>query len=351
MLHNPDVGKGVQLTSSVKNVIKIEKGDVAFGTINPQTNTIYLSYRDLNLVLAVDITTKVITKIPIFKPKYIQINPETNMVYVIANGKVSVIDGATNKKVKEIQENVPFARFLSINPLTNLLYVSYNNGSDKSRKKNPIDKVVVFDGSTHLKIKEISKGLREPEGLAVDPQSNRIFITNSKISTISVMDGNSNIVIDQIEIPRDKLGWLSSSWQRLDNVVMINNKTKLLYVVGTVGSSDSSGGAEQFCLFVVYINDKRLIKRLVLDGSASDICASVGINPQNNSIYIRKQSKNAILIMDEFAETNRVSVELIKMGFLKKIFSDKADPIIVNPATNKVYQTEGKLGLLLEMDG
>jgi DNA-binding beta-propeller fold protein YncE len=345
------VEKDIQLTENVKNVIKIEKGDVSFGTINPQTNTIYLAYRDLNLILAVNINTKVTTKIPIFKPKYIQVNPETNMVYVIANGAVAVIDGKTNEKAREIQENAPFARFLSVNPVKNLLYVTYNNASDKSRKKNPIDRVVVYDGSTFSKIKETYQGLRQPEGLAVDPQSNQIFIANSKISTISVLDGDSHTVIDQIEIPREKLGWLSSSWQRLDNIIMINAKTRFLYVVGTVGSSDAGGGGERFCLFVVYINEKQLIKRVTLDGSATDVCSSIGINPQSNSLYIRKPSKNAILIMDDFAETNRKSVELIKMGFLKKIFSEKPDPIIVNPDTNKVYQTEGKLGLLLEMDG
>ena len=352
MLYDPeDLGKGVQLTSSVKNVIKIPKGDLAFGTINPKSNTIYLAYRDLNLILAVDINTKVTTKIPIFKPKYIQVNPETNMIYVIANGAVSVIDGKTNTKVTEIEENAPFARFLAINPQKNLLYVTYNNGSDKSRKKDPIDRVVVYDGSTFSKIRETYQGLREPEGLAVDPQTNQIYVTNSKTSTISVMDGNSNMVIDHIEIPKNKLGWLSSSWQRLDNIVILNNKTNLLYVIGTTGASGEGGGVDQFCLFVVYINEKQLIKRVTLDGSATDICSSVGINPQSNSLFIRKPTKNAILIMDDFAETNRKSVELIKLGFFKKVFSDKSDPIIVNPDTNKVYQTEGKLGLLLEMDG
>jgi DNA-binding beta-propeller fold protein YncE len=334
------------------DVIKIEKGDISFGAINPKTNTMYLGYKNLNMILVVDINAKkILTKIQIFKPKFIQINPETNMVYVIANGTVSIIDGATNKLVKEIQDDAPFARFLAINPEKNLLYVTYNNGSDKSRKKDPIDKLVVFDGLTHSKINEISLGLKEPEGLAIDNQSNHIYVANSKTSTVSVLDGTSNSIIDYIEFPGDKFGWLGGGYQRLDNIVMLNNRTNLLYVVGTIGSSGDGGGAELFCLFVVNVSDKQLIHKQNLDGSASEICASVGINPQNDLVYIRKPSKNAILIMDGYAKTTIDSVELTKTGFFKKMFSDKADPIIVNQATNKVYQADGKSGLLLEIDG
>ena len=187
--------------------------------------------------------------------------------------------------------------------------------------------------------------------MAVDIQSNHIFVANSKLSTISVIDGISNSVIALIEIPRDKLAWIGSGWQRLDNIIIINNKTKFLYVVGTIGSSGDVGGAEPFCLYVVYSTGKQLIHKQTLDGGASDICPSVAINEQSDRVYIRKPSKNAIQIFDGFAKTNIASVELTKMGFFKKIFSDKADPIIVNQSTNKVYQADGKLGLLFEIDG
>src|SRR3972149_989972 len=182
----------------VTDMVQIEKGEMSFGAINPKTNTIYLGYKNLNLILVVDMNTKkAVKKIPLFKPKFIQVNPETNIVYVIANGTVSVIDGATNIKVREIEENAPFARFLAIDKAKNLLYVTYNNASDKSRKKNPIDRVVVYDGSTHSKINEIIHGLSEPEGLAIDTQSNLIFVANSKINTVSIIDRTSNSVIDQ----------------------------------------------------------------------------------------------------------------------------------------------------------
>ncbi|MGQ0795555.1 MAG: YncE family protein [Nitrosopumilaceae archaeon] len=351
MLNNPDVAKGVQLTDSVTNAIKIEKGDISFGAINPQTNAIYLGYRDSNMILAVDIFTKVLTKVPILKPKYIQVNPQTNMVYVITNGTVSIIDGATNKLVKEIDEDAPFAKFLSINPSKNLVYVTYSNASDKSRKKDPIDKLAVFDATTFSKIKETSLGLKEPSGLAVDLQSNLVHVANSKISSISVLDGISLALTDTISVPGEKHGWLANNWQRLDNIVMINNNTKLLYVVGTTGSSGDGGGAEQFCIYVVYLDDKQLVHKLTLDGSASEICSSVVINQQNEKVYVRKPTKNAIQIMDGFAKASMADVELTKVGFFKKMFSDKSDPIIFNPSTSKLYQADGKSGLLLEIDG
>ena len=353
MLHNPGDGlKGVSLTDKVTNVTRIEKGEISFGALNPNSNIMYLGYKNSNLILVVDINEKkILAKIPLSKPKYIQVNPKTNLIYVIGNGKVSVIDGATNNKITEIKDNAPFARFLAINPEKNLLYVTYNNASDKSRKKNPIDKVVVYDGSTCSKIKEIIHGLKQPEGLAIDVPSNHLFVANSKINTVSVIDGMSNSIIDHIEIPHEKLAWLSSSWQRLDNIAIINQKTKMLYLVGTTGSSGDGGGADQFCLYVVYVTDKKLIYKQTLDGSASDICPSVSINEQNDRVYIRKPSKNAIQIMDGFAKTSIASVELTKIGFFKKIFSDKADPIIVNQSTNKVYQADGRLGLLFEIDG
>lgn len=245
--HEVGIHNNFQLTDKIKNVIKIEKGDITFGAINPSSNKIYLSYQSLNFILVVDINTKnILDKIPVNSPEQIQINHTTNMVYVIANGKVTIIDGSTNKITKELEEYSSFARFLSVDPLKNLLYVSYHNESDRSRKKDPINSVLSFDWSSHLKIGEINQGLDEPEGLVVDPQSNLIYVANSRINTISIIDGSKfERINDTIKIPYLKDHWYDiggSSWQRLDNIAMFNNNKKLLYIVGAIGAS---GGAEE----------------------------------------------------------------------------------------------------------
>jgi hypothetical protein len=45
------------------------------------------------------------------------------------------------------------------------------------------------------------------------------------------------------------------------------------------------------------------------------------------------------------------TVKMIKMGFWKRVFTCRLEPITVNPVTNKVYVPDSRFGLLYVVDG
>lgn len=102
---------------------------------------------------------------------------------------------------------------------------------------------------------------------------------------------------------------------------------------------------------MIDIKSRQCINKRHIDGFTTDICCTAVINPAKDRVYIREKTKNRILELDEFARRTIESVDLIKMRFWKRMFSGKKDSTIVNPNTNKVYQTDGRFGLLFEIDG
>src|SRR3990172_3962076 len=166
--------------------------------VNPNTNRVYVVNWDNDNVSVIDgATNQVIATVPVGKnPRGVAVNPNTNRVYVANadNNNVSVIDGATNQVIATIKvgdipfDGVGFGLFTAafkvgtlgvcVNPNTNRVYVTNDN----------IGKVSVIDGATNQVIAMVPVE-NHPRGVCVNPNTNRVYVSNLESNTVNVIDG------------------------------------------------------------------------------------------------------------------------------------------------------------------
>jgi YVTN family beta-propeller protein len=89
------------------------------------------------------------------------------------------------------------------------------------------DTVSVIDGKTNKVLSDITGAGSNPNGIAVDPDSNLIYVTNSNSSTVSVIDGTTNKVVKTIDVGSNPID------------VAINPGTGLIYVTNSNSSTVS----------------------------------------------------------------------------------------------------------------
>jgi YVTN family beta-propeller protein len=214
----------------------VELNGLFYGVaVNPLTKTIYLSNLKNHTVSVLDEKTKNISNNIKLREQYIptgiNINYKKNVIYVANYGSdsISVIDGNTNKinsTIKVGQNPVDIV----VNPLTNKIYVSNNMD----------DTVSVIDGLTNKKIKDLSVkpnnnknniGNNDPildipinltfpllaNKLSLNPDTNKIYITNTVSNGVMVIDGKTDSVVVQlsVEIKPENAGTIECNTSKL----------------------------------------------------------------------------------------------------------------------------------------
>ena len=194
---------------------------------------------------------------------------------------------------------------VAVNPDTNMVYV-INQRSDS---------LSVIDGSTNNVVKTIDVG-DFPAGVAVNPNTNMVYVTNLHSDSLSVIDGSTNNVVKTIRVGEIPEG------------VAVNPNTNMVYVVR-------------------YLEGKVI----VIDGSTNNIMETidvgdrptwnVAVNPDTNMVYVTNLYSNSLSVID--GSTNNV-VKTIDVG-------DFPAGVAVNPDTNMVYVTNHNSDSLSVIDG
>ncbi len=99
---------------------------------------------------------------------------------------------------------------VAVNPNTNTIYVA-NNGSNN---------VSVINGNTNQVIATIPVG-QWPYGVAVNPNTNTIYVANNDSNNMSVINGNTDQVIATTPVGQWPVG------------VAVNRNTGILYVINS----------------------------------------------------------------------------------------------------------------------
>ena len=275
-------------TDTVINTISVgnRPGEL---TINEVTNKIYVANIDDDTVSVIDGSTDtVINTISVGnRPGGITINEVTNKIYVanIDDDTVSVIDGSTDTVINTISVgNRPGG--IAINEVTNKIYVT--NIDD--------DTVSVIDGSTDTVINTISVG-SFPSGITINEVTNKIYVwafdnDERTISTIHVIDGLTNVVIDtiflDISISSDK--------------ITINETTNLIYVPNRLGDD-------------IHIIDS-LVDTVIDTITVKSFPSGIAINEVTNKIYVAKLSDNGISVTN-LSSTPSIITDLTANGISK----------------------------------
>jgi YVTN family beta-propeller protein len=179
--------------------------------VNPLTNRIYIANygnRVGNTVSVIDGSSdQVIATVTVqYGPILVAVNQITNKIYAVnrcatdpndcitdgsgINGSMSVIDGNTNSVTGTVGlEQLPSV--ILLNEVTNKIYVGNSCGTDPScitnGNGNTIGTITAVDGVT-LGTSVITAG-KGTTGMAVNPVSNEIYMTNSTDNTVTLING------------------------------------------------------------------------------------------------------------------------------------------------------------------
>ena len=198
------------------------------------------------------------------------INTVTNKIYVVGTddggggsiGVLEVIDGATNRTTLVSINSVPSnPSAVVVNPVTNKIYVSDANFN--------FNNVTVVDGVTNSTT--TVKAGSNPGALAVDTQTNKIYVANGGSNNLTVIDGTTN----------------SASTVNVGSspdAVAVDEGTNLIYVL----NHDSNN------VTVIDGTTNAILEQLAV-GATPD---GVAVNPSTLRIYVSNMASNTESVID-----------------------------------------------------
>lgn len=212
-----------------------------------------------------------------------------------------------------------------VNPDTNRIYVANEVGKTIS----------VIDGNTNAKIADIQLDAM-PSKLAVNPNTNRIYVTEHSMvnnieesSTVAVIDGNTNTEIASIHV-----GAYSQ--------IAVNPNTNRIYVTEhhLVNNIEQNGTVS------------------VIDGNTNTEIASIQVGTNPSGIAVNAETNHIYVIHRYHAMDNRWqngTVDVIDGNTMEKTASIQVgiNPagISLNPDTNRIYVTNYNSGTISVIDG
>ena len=238
----------------------ISLGDVpGFGLgINQKTRTLYTTNTRGNSVHAVDIKTgKLLATITngaeSSHTREIVIDEKNNKVYVSDVGDPStiwVIDGKTNTYLYSLENAGKTATGLAIDSKKGLLYITAMGDNE----------VLVYDLKTREKVKSFPSGSESPINIAFDQKGDRLFITDSKNSVLTVLEASSGELLSKVTVGENPIG------------VNFDVKRNRIYTANRQGKS----------LTVVDGSTYAVVKDIPTDGLSN----TVAINPKTGAAYV-----------------------------------------------------------------
>ncbi len=238
----------------------------------------------------------VIATVPVDGPVGdIKANPLSNRVYFLHDeAYVGVLDGKTNKIIADVKTGDGPA-YLAVNPRTNRIYVSnFRDGT-----------VSVISGKTNRLMTTIKVGQR-PFGIGVNPRTNRIYVACMS-GSISVISGSTNRVRKTFAVGGSPA------------LLKINRRTNRIYVTDVARDT----------VTILDGKSQTIVKKTKVGNNP---IITPGANARTNRIYVASNSSRFLSVID--GRTNLV----IKRIQLKSLQSDVA----VNPITNRIYVTKAQ---------
>jgi YVTN family beta-propeller protein len=192
---------------------------------------------------------------------------------------------------------------VAVNPVTNKIYVS-NNGSAN---------ITVIDGATNATA-TVGVGTA-PFAVAVNPVTNKIYVANWNSNDITVIDGATNATT-------------TVGVGIYPNAVAVNPVTNKIYVANYNGGN-----------VTVIDGASNTVTATVKDSSAIGP-AAVALNPATNKIYVANLVSNNVTVID--GATNATTT--VGVG-------NAPWAVAVNPATNKIYVANDMSDNVTVIDG
>jgi YVTN family beta-propeller protein len=286
--------------------------------VNPATNRIYVANTNDGTVSVINgATNAVVATITVgSSPFGVAVNPVTNGIYVSwynFDGSLVVINGATNQVITDIplQHN---SLYLAVNTVTNRIYVANQSGNAVGNS-NDDGSLSVVDGATNTVLANVTVGAFL-EGVAVDEQTQRVYINNLITGLVSVFDAKKNVLARKITLPPlpggevRPLGLAFDPHAHqlytagLDSGVLyaINSGNKVTSILpgldGPVGVGVNTASGEVYIANggnVTAVNPKTNSVDATLPAGSGP--ALLAVNSSTNRIYVANQGDNTVTVL------------------------------------------------------
>jgi YVTN family beta-propeller protein len=153
--------------------------------LNPSLGYLYVANAGTNVISVISLTTDAVVKDVTVgsSPAGVAVGPGPSYTVYVADfgsNTISVVD-QTFRVTTVFVDSSPWG--VAVNPNNNQVFVT-NSGSGT---------VTVIDGSTYAQVKDITVG-STPEGIAINSATNRAFVANSGSNTVTVIDTTTDSV-------------------------------------------------------------------------------------------------------------------------------------------------------------
>ncbi len=285
--------------------------------VNEETNLVYVGVEDGVMVMDGE-SYNVVADIPLeAKVIGLAINPQTNRIYAVVYGeRVAVIDGATNQIVDEMPEAIfdsPDGIGIAVNPFTNLVYIE-----DRAGLMGQYDRVKVYSGETNQLVTSLNipgtdtHSYIEEVGLAINPETNRIYVTWSGNGTLYMFDGNSNEFMETVKPFSFSEGVIVNTYTNYVYVgnVVLDGETLAEVFSGYEGDLEAVDPVNNLLYTVDHIDGlyalngttHEILTNLELDWYFNSYNDCVGVNCETAKIYLVDNSENQmpVVLIPEF---------------------------------------------------
>jgi YVTN family beta-propeller protein len=314
------------LAQSVVTTIPVGAGPVGVA-VNPWTDRVYVANEGSGNVSVIDgRTDALLTNVALpdapgaISPFTVAVNPSTNRIYVVNHNSqtVSVIDGGTETFLTNIALPVSTLRGGAVNPNTNRIYATSRLGSTLS----------VINGSTDAFVTNIAlQPTGEPFGVAVNVRTNRIYVAdqdgvvvnNMPFSRVWVIDGDTDTFLDNILLPPTGHPLSVAVNPRTNRVYVTNGDGNSVSVVdgvtNTVIGTPILVGRGPFGVAVnprlnrIYVTNSGSDTVSVIDGATNAVIGTpisvgrgpfgVAVNPRTNRIYVTNSGSNTVSVIQD----------------------------------------------------
>jgi len=202
--------------------------------------------------------------------------------------------------------------YVAVNTTTNKIYVPNYCGSDPNCGSTSPGTVTVIDGATDATT-TVTVGVHS-EFLAINPSTNKIYVTNRKDNTVSVINGATNMVIATIPVGPHPV------------TADVNTITNKIYVANTGNGTGNTVS--------------------VIDGNADAVTAtvtvgyypsSVQVDSTTNKIYVADYCGNDINCLTDGASGTMTIIDGATNGITSVNVGEGPGIVLVNRFTNKIY--------------
>ncbi|MEQ8176588.1 MAG: S-layer homology domain-containing protein, partial [Syntrophomonadaceae bacterium] len=244
-----------------------------------------------------------------------------------------VINGTSNQVIATIPAgNSPSS--LAINRNTNKIYIANLIGNS----------MTVIDGNTDAAEATISTG-KLPMNVELDPNTNKIYVANNGSHSVSIIDGNNNTIATTVDTV-DK-GTYAVAVNPITGKIYVTNQKNMTdpgsvtVINGSIKAATIPVGRNPRAVAVNPATNKIYVANLnddtvtVIDGSTDTVLTTIstgdgplalGINRTTNKIFVANCGDDTVTIID--GATNVTSS--VTAG-------DYPCAVAVNEATNKAY--------------